>query len=122
MNTITVLILVVFCIALITLTINSLVLTCRWASMKKGRKPKQAFIEKGHRIVLWASLTIAYLAMFLFCIFYDTDPVTKAKLCVIILLIPLHPLALILIVDYCYLFRQNREYSNMELSTRECSE
>ena len=122
MNRLTVFFIIIWGAAFVMLSINSLVLTCKWAPMKKGKVPKKSFIKKSHRIVLWISLIVAYLAMILFCFFLDSDRATKIRIFGIILLLPLHPLVLFEIASYCFLFNRDREYRKLELTNDEANE
>lgn len=87
----------------------------RWLPMKKGRTPQKSFIKKSNRMVLWIATIISYVAVVLFCIFYDVSIMEKAKLfAIIVMIFPVHPTAIMLIVLYCFLFNQNRKYSSRE--------
>ena len=115
MNNATIIFLIICVISIITISFDGLILMCRWASIKKGKTAPKPFIEKGHRMALWSSLVIGYLAFISLCIFYDADFMMKAKIFAIIaILIPVHPLGIILIVEYCFLFHKNREYSKIQ--------
>ena len=115
MNEVTGIFLVIWLLSIGTHAINIVFCMKRWLPMKKGLVPQKPFIRKKNRKVLWVATIVSYVAVIFFCFFYDTSIMGKAKLfAIIVMIIPVQPVAILLIVEYCFLFGQNRKYSSRE--------
>lgn len=112
MNEITAIFLFIWILCLLANAVNIIICVKRWLPMRKGRTPCKPFVYKNNRVILWVSVISSYIAIILFCLFFDVSVMEKAKLfAILVLLAPTQPVGLILIIEYCFLFSQNRKYS-----------
>ena len=122
MNEITAVFLMVWIICLLAHVANIVSCMKRWLPMKKGKTPQAPFIKKRNKIILWSSTIISYIAIIFFCVFFDVSLMEKAKLfAIIVIIVPVQPVGILLIVEYCFLFNQNRKFSNSAGNSTMCS-
>ena len=110
----------VWALAFLTIAGNAVFLILKWLPMKRGKAPKEPFIKKGNRRVLWFSMAMLYCSMALFSAFYNTDVMTKARIfAVAITLTQFLPQGMVLILAYSFLFDQNRKFMRIGQSEGE---
>ena len=118
MNVITAVFLVIWLVCLLAHVINIGFCIKRWLPMRRGKSARIPFINNINRTVMWGSTIISYVAVLLFFFFFDASLIEKAKLfAIIILIVPVQPVGLLLICEYCFLFNQNRQFSSRNSGT-----
>lgn len=111
MNEITAFFLLIAILSLLVHATNIIICLKQWIPMKKGKAEKRPFITKTNWMILRGATIVLFVAVTLFCVFYNTDVMGKVKLFAIILLVILiQPCGLLAVMEYIYLFRENKAF------------
>lgn len=109
MNVYTISCLVCWVIGWIIHSVNLLICTRKFLKIQRGQLPPKPFFTKKRWIQFWCATVDICLSTLLFVAFFEVSLIDKIKmLTFIVVTIPIQPLAVMCIVGYIVMLRNNR--------------